>query len=133
MDGQNQLKLVKGGGVDPRQMEMFASGRPGPVEHPVPDYLGAESQEFWRDVCGQFYLEAHHLKILEAVCTCWDRIVTAREEIAENGVFVRDRYKQIKTSPAVKVETDNKVLLARLIRELQLDVDLGESRPPRLY
>ena len=131
---QNNLTLVSGGKAMHRQMQMFASKQPDPVAYSPPDYLGEESRVFWQEVCGNFYLEAHHLKILESVCTCWDRIVIARDEIAASGVFIKDRYGQIKTNPAVRVEDDSKILLARLLRELQLDVDLPDDpRPPRMY
>jgi len=131
---QNSLTLVHGGRATPTQMQMFSSKRPDPVAYEPPNHLGEESRIFWQEVCGNFFLESHHLKILESVCTCWDRIVIARDEIASSGVFIKDRYGQIKTNPAVRVEHDSKILLARLLRELQLDVDLSDDpRPPRMY
>lgn len=134
MVSQNSLSLIPGGKATPTQMKLFASKKPDPVAYDPPSCLGDESRAFWQEVCRSFFLEAHHLKILESACTCWDRIVIARDEIAANGVFIKDRYNQIKTNPAVRVEHDSKILLARLLRELQLDVELSEEpRPPRMY
>lgn len=131
---QNSLALLHGGKATPTQMQMFAGKKPDPVAYAPPDHLGEESRLFWQEVCGNYFLESHHLKILESVCTCWDRIVIARDEIALSGVFIKDRYGQIKTNPAVRVEHDSKILLARLLRELQLDVELPDDpRPPRMY
>ncbi|HBG18828.1 MAG TPA: hypothetical protein DDY32_06005 [Desulfobulbaceae bacterium] len=130
---KNSLTLLPGGKT-PTQMRMFANKRPDPVAYDPPEHLGEESRAFWQQVCGCFCLEPHHLKILESACTCWDRIVTARDEIASSGVFIKDRYGQIKTNPAIRVEHDGKILLARLLRELQLDVELpDDQRPPRMY
>lgn len=130
----NTLTLISGSKVSPTQMKLFASKRPDPVAYDPPGHLGEESRSFWQEVCRNFFLEAHHLKILESVCSCWDRIVVARDEIASSGVFIKDRYGQIKTNPAVRVEHDSKILLARLLRELQLDVELSDDpRPPRMY
>lgn len=113
-------------------MALFKFDLPGPVEHDPPDHLGDESSQFWKDVCRLFFLEAHHLKLLESACDCWDTILDCRKQIAEDGPFIRDRYKQVKPHPGLNIMRDNKILLARLIRELQLDVDLGDQ-PPRLY
>lgn len=131
---KSTLSLLVGGKATPRQMAMFASKRPDPVAYNPPDYLGEEAASFWREVCSCYSLEVHHLKILESACVTWDRIVSAREEIKKSGVFVADRYGSTKANPAVRVEHDAKILLARLLRELQLDVNLPDDpRPPGMY
>lgn len=130
--GNTELKLVHGA-KKPFQTEMFSSEKRAPVEHDPPNYLGTEARAFWNEVCAHYHLESHHLRLLESACSCWDRIVAAREQIEADGVFIKDRYGQLKTHPAFKVEHDSKIVLARLLRELQLDVGLEESRPPSLY
>ena len=66
---------------------------------------------------------------------CVDRLVAARREIAARGIVVPDRYGALKANPAVAIERDARIALARLLRELQLsdDADLDSSiRPPRM-
>jgi P27 family predicted phage terminase small subunit len=101
----------------------------------TPKHLKKEGRKFWRSVLANYYLEdAHHLKLLEGACACLDRIDQARDEIETQGAFYMDRFNQPKEHPAHKTERDNKILFARQIRELNLDVEAPkESRPPALY
>ena len=98
-----------------------------------PKHLSRTAGKFYTDVFKEFELEPHHLKILTAACECLDRMQDAREQIKKDGLFVKDRYGQVKAHPAQKVEIDNKTLFARLIRELGLDIEgPEESRLPRI-
>jgi phage terminase small subunit len=102
----------------------------------APKDLKSESKKFWIDTLRVYELEAHHLKILEAACRCWDRILEARETVNEEGSYFIDRYEQPKPHPGLDVETKNKNLFMRLIRELCLDLEQPkdkDSRSPRLY
>jgi len=67
-----------------------------------------------------FELDAHHLKILEAACDSWDRMVQARETLQREGLIVTNKH-GTKKQPACDVERDNKALFARLVRELDLE------------
>jgi len=100
----------------------------------VPKHLQAEGRDFWEKVLIDYELEeAHHLKLLENACQCVDRIAQSRRYIRKHGAFFKDRFNQLRESPAGKAERDNKVLFARLIRELQLDIEPpAENRPPKL-
>ena len=100
----------------------------------TPKHLQAEGRTFWESVLDDYDLEeSHHLKLLENACQCIDRIAQARRHIRKHGAFFKDRFGQMKESPAGKAERDNKVLFARLIRELQLDIEPPrENRPPQL-
>ncbi len=101
----------------------------------APCNLSDESKQFWKDVLNDFELESHHLKLLEAACRCWDRIVEAKQQAKADGAYFKDRYGQHKPHPALEVETKNRNLFMRLIRELGLDLENTpkDSRPPRQY
>jgi P27 family predicted phage terminase small subunit len=99
----------------------------------IPKHLSQESRNFYRKVVQEFELEDHHLKILQAACETWDRVVEARIEVEKNGSFFVDRWNQSRENPAAKSERDQKVVFARLIRELNLDIAAPDSRPPSLY
>jgi hypothetical protein len=79
-------------------------------------------------------LEPHHIKLLTAAAESWDRSIEARETVEREGAYVLDRFKQVRAHPAVGVEQNSKILFARMLRELCLDVeapgDIG--RPPGL-
>src|SRR5947208_17140723 len=73
----------------------------------------------------------HHVKRLNAACECLDRAAEARQAIER----IQDPVREIRPHPGVAVERDQKALLARFLRELNLDVDAPAepySRPPRL-
>ena len=97
-------------------------------------HLQNDGKKFWKQVLTEFQLQdPHHLKILQSACSCLDRIVQAREEIKKEGPYILDRFEQKKEHPAQKTERDNKVLFARLVRELQLDIPPEDPRPARQY
>ena len=101
----------------------------------APKHLRKATQQFWLQVVGDFALESYHIRLLTHACECWDRVEEAREAVARDGAYFVDRFGQQKMHPALTVEKDNQTLFAKLIRELNLDVDLpGEdhSRPPSL-
>jgi len=90
----------------------------------------------WHRILDTYVLEdPEQLLLLEQACECLNRIQQAREAIEQDGPFVRDRFSQIKEHPGQKTERDNKVLFTRIVRELNLSLDLPEeySRPKRLY
>ena len=100
----------------------------------APKDFSSESRKFWNDTLRVFKLEPHHLKILEAACRCWDRVVEARGQVEKDGAYFKDRYGQHKPHPALDVQTKNSNLFMRLIRELGFDLEKPEDpRPPRQY
>jgi len=99
-----------------------------------PPHLGKEGRKLWRGVLSDYeIMESHDLKLLAEACGCIDRIDEARQEIEKAGPYFIDRWKQPKPHPAHAVEQANKTLLARLLRELNLDISPPENRPPSRY
>ena len=101
----------------------------------TPAGLQANGRKFWRKVMSEYVLEeAHDLERLSMACKCLDDIHQGEEQIKLDGMYVRDRYGQVKEHPAAKVIRDNRIIFCRIIRELALDIETpSESRPPRAY
>jgi hypothetical protein len=101
----------------------------------IPKHLKSETRRWVKSVLDSFEFESWHVKLFILSGECWDRITDARETIQRDGMFVKDRYGCLKSHPAIKIEADNKIIFARLIRELGLDLEKGDSslRPPRMY
>jgi len=70
-----------------------------------------------------YLLEDHHLRLLQAACESWDRMQQARELLERDGLVIAGRGGGMRPHPAVAIERDCKIGFARLIRELDLDVD----------
>ena len=98
----------------------------------APAHLRRETAAWWRSVVGEFDLEPHHRRLLSLAATAWDRAQEARETLAAEGTYFTDRFGQPRKHPAVTVERDSQIAFARLLRELALDVEPPESRPPAL-
>lgn len=102
----------------------------------APDHLSNEAATWWQSVVSDFALEPHHLRLLQAACETWDRLQQARRALADHGglTFTDERGK-ISAHPAVAIERDSRIALARLIRELDLDAEppAARSRPPALH
>jgi P27 family predicted phage terminase small subunit len=97
-----------------------------PIELPEPpDHLSDNMRAWWRAIVKDYDLEPHHLRLLEAACDAWDRMVQARTTIVEEGLTVEATHGR-KTHPACNVERDSRAAFARLVRELDLD-----EPPPR--
>ena len=98
----------------------------------VPRHLSKQMKHFFRQVCKDYELESHHKKLLKMACESYDRVEQARMVLKEQGLTITDRYGQLKSHPCCKVENDNKVIFARLLREIHLDVEQPETRIPRI-
>lgn len=95
----------------------------------VPKHLRKPTQLWVKSVLSDYDLEEHHFKLLVSAADSWDRICAAREVIDEQGMTYTDRFGQPKARPEVSIERDNKVVLARLLRELALDSDTPSEAP----
>jgi len=99
-----------------------------------PKHLSADMRAWWKQVVSEFQLEPHHLHLLQAACEAWDRTQGAREALLLHGtVFVDDRGRPL-ARPEIQIERDSRTAFARLVRELDLDVEAprDRSRPPAL-
>ena len=100
----------------------------------APRHLRKATRRWWESVMSGFELEDHHARLLTLAAESWDRCVEARERLAVDGAYVKDRFGCLKAHPAVVVERDSRIAFCRCLRELDLDIELpGEQkRPPAL-
>ena len=95
-----------------------------------PEHLSAEATALWGEVLGDYELEAHHLRILQAACEALDRAAEARAAIERDGAYIEGRF-GMKAHPALAIERDSRTQLLRALRELGLDLETPTaSKPP---
>lgn len=99
-----------------------------------PAHLAPETRRWFRHVVEAFELEPHHVRLLTLAGESWDRCQQARAAIAAQGLTYTDRFGAPRLRPEVAVERDSRIAFARLVRELDLDLDGGDDggRPPAL-
>jgi hypothetical protein len=101
----------------------------------VPKHLRPATRRWFRGVLENYELGDHHLMLLTLAGDAWDRAEGAREAIGEYGTVFTDRFGAPRSRPEVAIERDSRVAFARLIRELDLDIEgppLPPGRPPAL-
>lgn len=98
-------------------------------EHPpeAPSILGERGRDLWGRVLADYELAAAELAVLEAACASYDRLHEAQATLNRDGLTVLDRYDAPKAHPMTAVVRDATTLLARCLR--QLDVDLDDELP----
>lgn len=89
----------------------------------APPHLSPATQHWWRAVFREYRLEPHHLRLLQLAGESWDRCQAARAVLDVEGISYLDRFGAPRVRPEVGVERDSRLAFARLIRELDLDVD----------
>lgn len=98
----------------------------------APKSLDASGRRLWKSVVDSWLLDRRQLEILRSACESADRVEQARVQLAEEGLTITDRYGQIKPHPAASIEQGNRSLVARLLRELQLEPVGDDPRPNRI-
>lgn len=98
----------------------------------APKHLRLATRRWFHHVSSTFDLEQHHVRLLTLAGEAWDRCCEAREALAQNGLTFDDRFGQPHARPEVAIERDSRLAFARLIRELDLDLEPPPSRPPGL-
>ncbi|MDA2937030.1 P27 family phage terminase small subunit [Acidobacteria bacterium AH-259-A15] len=90
------------------------------------NHLKAATRQWIEDVVSEWALSDHHIRLLILAGEAWDRCQQARRRILKNGLTFNDRFDQPKARPEIAIERDSRIAFARLVRELDLDVE-----PPR--
>ena len=100
----------------------------------APDHLQPATARWWRSVLEDYELEPHHVRLLTLAAESWDRTAAARSVLDRNGLTYVDRFGAPRARPEVAIERDGRLAFARLIRELDLDVEPPAEgrRPPAL-
>jgi phage terminase small subunit len=100
-----------------------------------PNYLRIPTKKWWKSVVCKWLLEDHHIRLLTLAAGAWDRAEQARELLAKYGLTFEDpKLKRPVARPEVAIERDSRLAFARLLRELDLDIEApaAGSRPPAL-
>jgi P27 family predicted phage terminase small subunit len=97
-----------------------------------PSHLSPSAANWWTSVVERYVLEEHHLRLLQLCCEAWDRAQQARKELARDGLTIETRDGGLKSHPAIAIERDARIAVARLVRELDLDTEapLSSDRYP---
>jgi len=100
----------------------------------APKHLAPATRRWWEAVAADWELEAHHLRLLTLAGGTWDRGQQARALVDKEGLTVATKAGGPRLHPCVRVEQDAKIVFARLIRELDLDVSASAEaiRSPAL-
>ena len=98
---------------------------------PAPRHLRRSTRDWWLSVVRRWELEPHHIKLLTLAAETWDRSVQAGALIRKEGLVTTTKAGGSRCHPAVRIESDCRIAFARLIRELDLDLDAPAeaSRP----
>jgi len=105
------------------------------VKMDIPKSLKTQGRKFYQKVlveCADLR-EIHDLERLKMAGKCLDDIAEAEKQIKKDGRYVLDRYNQTKEHCAQKTIRENRIIFCRIIRELGLDLEVPEPRPPRQY
>ena len=98
---------------------------------PPPKALTPESQKFWTEVTTAYDLDEAGLQILRLSCEALDTARSARQIVQKEGLVIRLRGGGQKAHPAVGIERDARLSAIRALRELALDIEPADVRPPR--
>jgi P27 family predicted phage terminase small subunit len=97
-----------------------------------PSILGERGRDLWARVLVDYELAAAELAVLEAACASYDRLHEAQATLNRDGLTVLDRYDAPKAHPMTAVVRDATTLLARCLRQLDVDLDDEMPRPGAL-
>ena len=96
--------------------------------------LGKVGSKFRRGILKELQFDGtRDFHLLDLGSHCLDRIEQCEKVIDKEGPFILDRFKVLKEHPAIKVEREQKIVFCRIMRELNLDIQPEDSRPPKLY
>jgi phage terminase small subunit len=101
--------------------------RSTPLGESAPGHLAPAMRDWWTSVVSEVDLEPHRLRVLEAACGAWDRMVQAREAVAIHGMTFEGKDGP-RPRPEVAIERDARIAFARLVRDLGLDTPVPQPR-----
>jgi P27 family predicted phage terminase small subunit len=101
-----------------------------------PAHLSPSARQWWETTVEAYVLHEHHLRLLQLACEAWDRAQEARERLNREGLIVQGAEGGLKAHPAVGIERDARLAVARLVRELDLDTEPPapeRAGPPSIF
>jgi hypothetical protein len=97
--------------------------------HPAPAGLRARGRVFWRDVTTTYDLDAAEVELLTEACRLLDQVEQLSEDTRRDGLIVAGAAGQPRAHPALRQLNADRALLARLLGQLDLEDEMGESMP----
>jgi hypothetical protein len=82
-------------------------------------------------VVQEYDLAGDALALLTLGCEAMDRCDDARAAIDKHGATFTDRFGQLKMRPEVLIERDSRQAVARILKQLNLDLEPLQAGPGR--
>lgn len=103
----------------------------------APKHFSKPIRKWWYSVTRPFVWQPHEIELLKQACECLSVIEQAEAVLQREGLYIQDRFQQVREHPAQKTQRDNRSLFARLIKQVGLDPEeepkRGPGRPGRGY
>lgn len=93
----------------------------------VPAGLGERGRRFWRDTVAVFELERDERELLVEACRTLDAIEDLQAAVAADGTVTRGAQGQLRAHPALSELRHNRAALGRLLAQLSLPDEGGDS------
>jgi P27 family predicted phage terminase small subunit len=88
-----------------------------------PAHLSPSARQWWQTTVEGYVLQEHHLRLLQLACEAWDEAQKARAQVEREGLTVSGREGGMRPHPCIAIERDARLAVARLVRELDLDIE----------
>ena len=99
---------------------------------PAPKGLGTRGRAFWRRVTSDFELAIDELELLVEVARALDECEALHQVVDEQGRTVTGSRGQVVAHPALAELRQTRIMLGRLLAQLELPDDEGASLPTPL-
>jgi len=103
-----------------------------PKQAPAPGHLSTEAGKWWSSIIREWELsdDPQALLLLQTALEAFDRVQEARRQIGADGAVVTGRYGP-KAHPSLAIERDNRSLMIRSLKALNLDLEPLNDKPGR--
>src|SRR5437762_14163915 len=89
-----------------------------------PRHLRPLTRKWFASVIEAYELEPHHAGLLALAGEAWDGCCAARPAVEKLGMTFTDRHGDPRARPEVEIEIAGRASVARLVRDVDLDVEL---------
>jgi phage terminase small subunit len=98
------------------------ANKPDATPTPPPG-LRPATRRWFIETCQRWILDSHHVRLLALACQTWDEAQAAAMLVREEGVIITMPSGARRPHPATRVAGDARATFARLVRELDLDLE----------